>query len=265
MIEETLFPTTSRGNYTNKCKICTAEYKVKWKQQNNQRVKEQNARWRINNIDMARQSVRAWHHIHKNDIDLQNKKALYSTEYYKRNKIKFATYSRQYYQKHSQQAAPYNKQWIIKNPDKVQTYRLNSATWHKANKEHRRLYYSNRYRTDPQYRIRLCIRSRTRKIIKSQGAIKKTTTLNLIGCTWDELIKYMTAQFHPSSSGVEMNWDNCGKDGWEIDHIQPLYTFNLIDPLQQIKAFHYTNLQPLWIDEHKAKTYSDVYGEVESI
>lgn len=48
-----------------------------------------------------------------------------------------------------------------------------------------------------------------------------------------------------------MKWKNYGKRtalGFEIDHIKPLSAFDLADPEQQRKAFHYTNNQPLhWL------------------
>lgn len=56
----------------------------------------------------------------------------------------------------------------------------------------------------------------------------------------------MEKQFQPW-----MNWENYGKYngeyffGWDVDHIRPISSFDLTDPEQQKKAFHYTNLQPL--------------------
>ena len=41
-----------------------------------------------------------------------------------------------------------------------------------------------------------------------------------------------------------MTWDNYGSY-WHVDHIIPCCKFDLTDPEQQLKCFHYTNLQPL--------------------
>ena len=45
-----------------------------------------------------------------------------------------------------------------------------------------------------------------------------------------------------------MDWTNI-----EIDHIRPCYAFDLTDPKQQKKCFHYSNLQPLFKDDNRRK------------
>ena len=36
------------------------------------------------------------------------------------------------------------------------------------------------------------------------------------------------------------------KARWHIDHIKPCAKFELTNKEEQLKCFHYTNLQPLW-------------------
>jgi hypothetical protein len=48
-----------------------------------------------------------------------------------------------------------------------------------------------------------------------------------------------------------MTWENHGQ--WEIDHIKPVASFNLVEVDEQRKAFHFTNLQPLWKSENRRK------------
>jgi len=70
----------------------------------------------------------------------------------------------------------------------------------------------------------------------------------LIGCTVQELRDHLEFQFRES-----MSWDNCGRNGWEIDHIIPCSSFDLTDPEQQKRCFHFSNLQPLWSEENLRK------------
>jgi broad-specificity NMP kinase len=51
-----------------------------------------------------------------------------------------------------------------------------------------------------------------------------------------------------------MTWSNYGKDGWELDHIKPLSSFDLVDPDQFKDACHYTNLAPVWRAHNRAKS-----------
>jgi desulfoferrodoxin (superoxide reductase-like protein) len=51
-----------------------------------------------------------------------------------------------------------------------------------------------------------------------------------------------------------MTWDNWTTDGWHIDHIKPLASFDLTDRKQLLEACHYTNLQPLWAKDNLIKS-----------
>lgn len=53
-----------------------------------------------------------------------------------------------------------------------------------------------------------------------------------------------------------MSWNNHGNgyNKWNIDHIKPLVTFDLNIFDEQLLAFHYTNLRPLWFDENMKRS-----------
>ena len=71
-----------------------------------------------------------------------------------------------------------------------------------------------------------------------------------LGCSMEEFVKYFESMFQPG-----MSWDNYGnKPGcWSIDHILPLFWFDLFKEDQAKKASHYTNLQPMWCDANARK------------
>ena len=72
--------------------------------------------------------------------------------------------------------------------------------------------------------------------------------MDLLGCSIEEFINHMESKF---TNG--MTWDNYGVLGWHMDHIIPCASFDLTDEKQQRECFHYTNLQPLWHYENRAK------------
>jgi 5-methylcytosine-specific restriction endonuclease McrA len=47
---------------------------------------------------------------------------------------------------------------------------------------------------------------------------------------------------------------NYGVHGWHIDHIIPLDYFDITDSEQQKRAWHYTNLWPLWARDNILKS-----------
>lgn len=98
-------------------------------------------------------------------------------------------------------------------------------------------YYVNRSFKDHNYKMRIMLRNRIYKALNNQ--LKADTTMKLIGCSMEELWQHLESQFQPG-----MTRKNHGK--WHIDHIKPCISFDLTDPKQQAKCFHYTNLQPLW-------------------
>lgn len=97
--------------------------------------------------------------------------------------------------------------------------------------------------TSEHTRIKKLLSSRIHKAItrNGNGARKAARTMELIGCTITEIRVHLESKFAPG-----MTWKNCGRNGWHIDHIRPCDSFNLEDPDEQRKCFHFTNLQPLW-------------------
>lgn len=77
---------------------------------------------------------------------------------------------------------------------------------------------------------------------------KSARARSLLGCTVEEFRAHLEKQFQPG-----MSWANHRYDGWHIDHIRPLSSFDLRDPEQLQEAFHFSNMQPLWGIENLAK------------
>lgn len=105
--------------------------------------------------------------------------------------------------------------------------------------------YARKCRQDPQFRLKNALRCRIHKLLKGS---KSMNTMVLIGCDLKALKHHLEIQFQPG-----MTWDNYGFRSWHIDHIIPCSAFDLSKPEEQRKCFHYTNLQPLWMQDNLAK------------
>jgi len=140
------------------------------------------------------------------------------------------------------------KVWRKQNPEKVR----------EQNRRHKEKYYfeimdklsvwkKERYSSDPNYKLSIILRTRFYKFIKKES--KSSSVIQNLGCTIDELKLYIEGQFQQG-----MTWGNWALHGWHIDHKIPLSSFDLTKPEEQRKAFHYTNLQPLWAEENWRKS-----------
>ena len=104
-----------------------------------------------------------------------------------------------------------------------------------------------RYATDIQFKTMRTIRSRLRYAL---GNNKKDHTIDLLGCTVEQVVQHLEKQFTPG-----MTWDNQGKadDEWEIDHIIPFVAFDTSNRDEQFIVCWYQNTQPLWGPDNRSK------------
>ena len=139
-------------------------------------------------------------------------------------------YCRKYYQKNKEQILEQQKEYQQNNKEKVAG--------------HKRKYDIKRAENDPFFRIIKNYRRRIWDVYKHN--IRSNTTLELLGCSPEELAQHLEKQFQPG-----MTHDNYGE--WHIDHIRPIASFDLSDPEQEQECWHYTNLQPLWAKDNLSK------------
>ena len=151
--------------------------------------------------------------------------------------------------------------WKSNNLDRVRKSRLKSyynnheaskkraRKYKKQNQEQlkikSRIYANTKYHNDLNYRLVRLLRGRIWKALKRNS--KYSTSLELLGCSIEELKIYLEKQFVK-----DMNWQNYGK--WHIDHVKPCSSFDLTDLEQQKLCFHYSNLQPLWAKDNIKKS-----------
>ena len=115
--------------------------------------------------------------------------------------------------------------WITKNNEHVKEYKR------ERNKE--------RYHEDLEFKLKTNLRNRLNRALS--GNYKAGSAVKELGCSIEELKVYLASRFKPG-----MDWNNHGE--WHIDHIKDLCLFDLTNPEDFKKACHYTNLQPLWME-----------------
>lgn len=156
----------------------------------------------------------------------------------------------------------YNREWRKNNPDKTKASDQKKYHNHKEKiGEDRKEYYQNNkekireYKkewvrkqrlSNPIFNLKSSLRSRLKSFIK--GKNKSTKSLELVGCSLEELKAHLESQFLEG-----MSWENYGLHGWHIDHIRPCASFDLTDLTQQKLCFHFSNLQPLWAKDNLSK------------
>jgi hypothetical protein len=173
----------------------------------------ENKRWREANKDKIKKRNKELWNTRKNN-PIYNEK---QKTYYKNNREVLLLQKKEYYQKNKKEILAYHKKY-----ERIQL------------------------KTNPIFRLRKNVRRRLHLALK--GAYKPDTTRNIVGCDWNVLKEHLESLFKDG-----MSWENYGYYGWHVDHIIPLSEFDLNDPEQFKKAMHYTNLQPLWMEDNLAK------------
>jgi hypothetical protein len=170
----------------------------------------------------------------------------YHKKWYKKNKKKVLKASKKWAKENPEKRKIISNRWVKNNPEK---HRFNTKRWYKKNIKHvskRNVAYNiKKYKTDPSFRLKACLRGRIISVLK--GRIKSKPTLKLLNAPNIEFVwKHLEKSFKPG-----MTKENHGL--WHIDHIKPCSSFDLSKPEEQAKCFHYTNLQALWAYENLSK------------
>ncbi len=152
--------------------------------------------------------------------------------HYQKNIDKMRSEKRTYILNHKEDKIQYDIEYRRMKKVEIATYK---KEWAKKNKD------------NPQYKIRRNIRRRMHHAL--MGKNKSANTMELLGCSIEEFKTYLESLW-----SSEMTWDNYGVNGWHIDHIKECYTFDLSDPSQQRKCFHFSNQRPLWAKDNLSRS-----------
>ena len=149
-------------------------------------------------------------------------------------------------------------------PEKRKHRNKTARIWRHNNKEHHNNTYNSwskeKYNNDPNYKLTKILRTRLTSALK--GEQKAATTMELIGCTTEELWLHIESLFE---TGMTRENNGNGAGFWHLDHVKACANFDLSDPKQQRVCFHYTNLQPLWYEDNLKKGTKHLTERVYSI
>ena len=202
---------------------------------------------------------------HKKEL-LEKKKLYYKSDPEKfkkrwkeqsnKNKERYSIRNKKYYADHREKRKEYNRQWNKNHKEEVKSQKKEyTAKNIEKIKKRMKIYVATRKKDDVNFNIAIKLRQRFLRAIKMGS--KKTSVINLLGCTIQELKDKLKAQFTEG-----MTWDLFMQGDIHIDHIIPCSSFNLEDLEQQKLCFHYSNLQLLW-KEHNLKKSDHILTEAE--
>lgn len=246
----------------------TREYKRIWYQRNKERIRasmteeqreakrERDRKYYLRNKKKVCEYQKA--HRAKNG----GRQAAQKREYRSRDAERWKLYYREYNAKNAQRRQETSRNYYRKNRDrilkKVRQYEAafqDTVRQRKADYQRRNSAAINKYKAawvkaresrDPAYALLRRVGSRVAAAVATAKARKSRKTIRLLGCSPYALTMHIESMFRDG-----MTWAN--RSEWHLDHVIPLAAFDLHDSQQQAKAFHYSNLQPLWARENMSK------------
>lgn len=135
-----------------------------------------------------------------------------------------------------------------------------SKKWKAVHREQFRASQRLRLKTDHNFRLSRNLRTSLSRAIR-RGS-KSGSALALLGCSLSRFKSLIASKFSPGMTWENYGYSNSRKVWWELDHIVALravsstgtLVFDMSKPEDQSKAFHYTNLQPLWRSDNLKKS-----------
>ena len=226
------------------------KYQKQWRERNRDKIKI----YRNNNIPARR---------------------LRQRKYRKNNPDKFRCIDKEKYRKHKKRILDYSRKRYIENKDEIlakakiyrekniDTIRKKAREYYHKNKD-KRLAYLEKYRVenkkkiiegntryekarrkvDPSYRIEKSIRSLLNIALRRYTSGGKIFSSKKYGVDYKAIINHLK----PFPNDL---------NGWHIDHIKPLCSFDLSNPKEVKKAFDPTNHRWLTAEDNIKKSHLD--------
>ena len=218
-----------RDGLQSQCVQCVKAYRAA----NKDKINAQKMQHYEENKDEISAQQKAYYEENKDRILARKKK------HYEEHRDEISARQKAYYEEKKDEILAYQKQHYEENKDKINA---RQKAYYEEKKDEifaqHNEYNRNRRQTDDAFRVLGACRARLRHALK--GNLKTAKTLELLGCTPDELLEHLERTMSPEvrarrDEGVEI----------VVDHIIPCATFDFSIAEHQRVCFNYTNLQYL--------------------
>lgn len=210
------------------------DYNKKWYQKNRERLRKKSLQYHYDNRDKVLKRMAEYNKKHR------KKHRKIARKYYIKNKEKMDKSCKKWRQKNIEHDRQRSKEYYYKHRMKMIR---DASSYAKQNRDKINSRIRAKLKTDPTYKLKLTLQSRTSAAITKYSSSEFE---KFLGCSVKKARKHLELQFKKG-----MSWSNHGK--WHIDHTKPVSSFDLRKKDQIYHCFNYKNLQPLWAKENLSK------------
>lgn len=235
-----------------------------------QQRKEYMKKHREKNKEKIRESKKEYNEKNKETIQLKR------STFRKENKLRLSVVNKEYYENNKDDIKLYKKQYNYENKHDISLkkklyYEENKKDFLKKSSEYyfqhkndpefknkRNNQVKERKKRDVNFKISGNCRTLIYKSLVSKNITKNEKSIELMGCSKDFFMKWIEWSFDS-----HMNLGNYGIY-WEIDHVNPVSSFDLTLKCQRLLCFNWKNCRPLQKEENQKKFNKIIEKDVEN-
>lgn len=191
------------------CKVCREVKDLKYRRKHKEQIAERMKKYYKSNTSIIQKKSKERYEKNKESINKIQRKRY-------REDIEYAKERRKYQKEHT-------KHLKKKQPEKYRAVQIRKNEWTKR-----------KARKNPCYRMSRCISSAVRNSLKKAKLKKNNKSFTYISCSPSFLLERL------EKMRIER-----GLTEYHIDHMKPLASFDLSDPEQLRRVWHWSNLQSL--------------------
>lgn len=208
-----------------------------------------NKKYQLENKNDIQSQKKGYYESNKTDILKKAK------DYYDNNLENIKKRDKLYYEKNYEKVKKMNKIKYENDKDKIlqqkkDYYQKNKDKINERNNQYSKSYFQNMKENNISlYLIRLQSRH-LHRIINISNLTKNKSTIEYLGCDVIYFKSFLENKMDNwnKSNEIKMIWDNI-----HLDHIKPVSRFELEDEEDFLSCCHYTNFQPLLIEDNLSK------------